>query len=218
MIYEKTMNNDTSKNFITSTHKEIHLRDYLQILQKRKNYILIFLLITFFSTLAWTLTATPKFKATTQLLIQQNSDINLINNISISPNDPRFYETQYEIIKSRHVINRVIDKLQLDERYETHFLGKEKSLLQNIKKKLTSILPDKNIKSSDDYENSFHSPITNKEKNILEINKIISNNLYVQPDKKTHIVNISYTDKTPFLAERITNSIARCYKDELLEI
>ena len=51
--------------------KEIHLRDYLRIVQKRKTIVITFFIITFVLVVMATFTATPQYNAATKVLIEK---------------------------------------------------------------------------------------------------------------------------------------------------
>ena len=51
---------------IETSEQEIHLRDYLHIIRKRKNTVVVFFIVTFALVLIGTLAATPIFEASTR--------------------------------------------------------------------------------------------------------------------------------------------------------
>ena len=100
--------------------QEIHLRDYLRIISKRKYTILTVFAIVFLATAVKTFTTTPIYSASSQVLIERN-----LGNKGLDEQyryyDPDFLDTQSEIIMSANVARKVVDKLQLASRYRHYF-------------------------------------------------------------------------------------------------
>ena len=88
--------------------KEIHLKDYLNIVRKRKLIVFSFFIITFTVVLIITLTATPIYEASTRLLIEKTNAAALMPNYSYVQYDPEFLQTQAQIITSFPVAKKVV--------------------------------------------------------------------------------------------------------------
>ena len=52
--------------------QEIHLRDYIRVIRKRKSIVVTFFLITFLVVVIGTFTATPLYRASTKILVEKN--------------------------------------------------------------------------------------------------------------------------------------------------
>lgn len=95
--------------------EEIHLRDYLDVLIRRKWVVIIFLLVTFFSTTLFTLTSTPLFEgkgivktSATEGRLTKFEDIQ-----SSALKSMEFQQTQVRLLQSEQMTMRIIDKLDL---------------------------------------------------------------------------------------------------------
>jgi succinoglycan biosynthesis transport protein ExoP len=170
--------------------REIHLRDYLRIIFKRRYTLLTFFVIVFIVVLIGTLSTKPVYKATTQVLIEKVEPYNLSMMFPYYMSyDPEFYETQYQIIKSTSVAKKVVTTLALERTYGTFFKD--------------------NKSVSSEVDNSLK---------IDMLANMISSGISVTPVKNSKIVNISFTSTNPEFATLIANSVAKAYMEELLEM
>lgn len=170
--------------------KEIHLRDYLKVIHKRRYTVYTFFIVVFIVVLIGTLSSTPVYKATTKVLIEKAEPYNLSMMYPYYMTyDPEFYETQYQLIKSTSVAQKVVKMLSLEDIYGRFFKDGEKLFSGNQNKSKTEILSD-----------------------------IISSGIVVTPVKNSKIVNISFMSTNPEFAELIANSIAKAYIEEILEM
>jgi polysaccharide biosynthesis transport protein len=203
--------------------KEIHLRDYLRIIEKRKATILTFFIIAFTIVVIGTFTATPMYEASTNMLIEKSeSKPLLINDYSVNF-DPEFLETQFQIIKSNAVAKRVVGLLSLDSNYYSEFKGEDFSpswigRFFNWFSDLFSLIIK--LTGVNDY-NSGESTIDDKKETLSPAEKvaqIISSSISVEPVRNSRVVEVSYLSKNPVLATLIVNMVARAYIEEVLEM
>ena len=80
--------------------EEIHLRDYLQVIKKRKGLILLVLLVVVAIAAVKVFTAEPQYTASSQVMIEKNRGSRTLD-YQYYEWDPGFLETQSEIIRSR---------------------------------------------------------------------------------------------------------------------
>lgn len=208
--------------------QEIHLRDYLRVIRKRRKTILSFLILTVLTVVIATTTTTPIFTASSQVLIERNTNSNGIDrNTPYLRYDPEFLSTQYELIRSANVARRVVEKLHLDTRYRHYFFTEEQggimgfvsSSLQGLKHSIGELLrrsdvidgaaPPKGEELLGD-----NDAITDADL----ITSLIQRNLTIKPVTNTKTVYIRYSDKNPAMAKLIANSIVQAYMSEMLEI
>ncbi len=106
--------------------KEIHLRDYLKIAYKRRYTVYTFFTIVFIVVLIGTLSSTPIYKASSKVLIEKSEPANLSMMYPYyTTYEPEFYETQYQLIKSTSVAQKVVKMLSLENTYESYFKGQK---------------------------------------------------------------------------------------------
>ena len=113
--------------------KEIHLRDYLQVVRKRKTTLVVFFILVNLVVGLYTFLATPLYEASTKLVIKQN-DPDPLSNASRMSYDPQFLETQSQIITNPSVIRNVVQLLELEKNYDAYFNSGEKdgSLIASV--------------------------------------------------------------------------------------
>ena len=168
--------------------REIHLRDYLRVISKRRYPVYTFFTVVFIVVLIGTLSSTAIYKASTKVLIERVEPSNLtMMNPYYTAYDPEFYETQYQLIKSTSVAQKVVKMLALENTYESYFKGNKIS--PSGEKSKADILAD-----------------------------IVSGGILVSPVKNSKIVNISFMSSSPEFAALVTNSVARAYIEELLDM
>jgi uncharacterized protein involved in exopolysaccharide biosynthesis len=100
---------------------ERHLGDYLQVLRKHQWLITGIFLVAVITVGVYTFRQVPIYQAAATILIDPEAP-KILNIQEVTPMgasapwDPSFYPTQYEIIKSRAVLNKTIQALKLKER------------------------------------------------------------------------------------------------------
>ena len=206
--------------------KEIHLRDYLRVIQKRKHIVATFFIVTFITVLIATFTAsrTPEYIATTKALIEKNEPSGLLSDARYYRAwDPNFLETQIKIMKSSSVGLKIVKTLSLDTRYESFFFDEEEeetsSLIRDFKAWLISF--KKSLSETDEVNTTVAGDIDLKPTEMTKaeiISQIISSQIVVTPVRESKIINISFKFKNPVLAERVANTIIKAYIEELFEM
>jgi succinoglycan biosynthesis transport protein ExoP len=95
--------------------EEIQLRDYLEVIMRRKWLIVTVLALVFLSTLIFTLAVTRIYEASAVVEVSQETPhVTTFQEVLGSEIQAReFYETQVELLRSKAMINRVIDRLNL---------------------------------------------------------------------------------------------------------
>src|SRR4030042_2392227 len=121
--------------------REIHLREYLRIIYKRRYTVCTFFTIVFVVVLIGTLSTTPVYQASTKVLIEkvEPSSLSMMSPFYMSY-DPEFYETQYQLIKSTSVAQKVVKMLSLERVYESYFKDDKKSFSNDESMSKTNIL------------------------------------------------------------------------------
>jgi polysaccharide biosynthesis transport protein len=168
--------------------REIHLRDYLKIVYKRRYTVYTFFAVVFIVVLIGTLSATPIYMSSSKVLIEKVEPANLTMMYPYyAPYDPDFYETQYQLIKSTSVARKVVKMLSLENTYGSYFRG-DNNPAPGAKPK-ADILAD-----------------------------IISAGISVTPVKNSKIVNIGFVSTSPDFAPLVANSVAKAYIEQILDM
>ena len=95
--------------------KAIHLRDYLDVIKRRRLPILSVFVVILALVVTYTMLATKYYTATTQLLIEQSTQrsLSLQEALAVDSSAMDFYQTQYHLIESRAIATKVITSLKL---------------------------------------------------------------------------------------------------------
>jgi succinoglycan biosynthesis transport protein ExoP len=208
--------------------REIHLRDYLRIVNKRKTTILTFFILTLLVVVIATFTATPMYQASTKVIIERNTAGALTNSYTYTPYDPEFLETQYQLIKSAAVVEKVVKKLNAEKMYDLFFPEKEagKSYIASAKEWISEQISA--LKMMAGIEDFFSSK-DGLEKNIplkmkipptkaRILEDVIKSGISAEPVANSRVVLLSFMSDNPVVATRVVNSVAQAYIDELLDM
>jgi uncharacterized protein involved in exopolysaccharide biosynthesis len=97
--------------------EEIHLRDYLRVIFKRRWLIATVLLIVVVSVTIESFRMTPIFQATAQVMIESDNPkvVDIEEVLRVNKTDEDYYQTQYGILKSKALALKVIKTLNLKE-------------------------------------------------------------------------------------------------------
>ena len=200
--------------------QEIHLRDYLRVIQKRKSIIATFFLITFIVVVIGTFSATPIYEASTQILVEKSDNTPLTGSYYRNFRDPEFFETQRQIIRSQNVAKKVVDILSLDTNYETYFPAEKnkpsivRTTVASIKSFVADLLP-----STDSADKAYESTGKGWEKSKADIIATsIKSSIVVSPVAESRLLNISYRSENPEFARLIADTVAQAYMEEIMAI
>jgi len=187
---------------------EINLRDLWQVLLRRKWVVLIFFFIVVSATIIATYLSTPIFRSSLTLQINRDTP-KILDYQDITPSESvyekDFYQTQYELLRSRSLAQRVIDQLGLKD--NVIFSGK--------------------IVSQEEDDNGVGALLgvnkSNQSESIkiaIERNKLVNRflgNLTIEPVKRSRLVKIHYDSPNANLAAKISNAVAKNYINMNLE-
>ena len=177
---------------------EVHLRDYLQIILRRKWIVLTFLLTVFTTVTIGTFMMKPQYKSTVVMKIdKENPNLLTFKDVyAVERPEEDYYQTQFKVLKSRNLAKRVIRQMKLDANPE--FSGQKAEIkVASFLKKPDSLLKEEGIDSS--LVDGFLGRVE------------------VIPQQKSRLVNVSFTSYNPELAARVTDSIAKSFIDLNIE-
>ncbi|MCX7958476.1 MAG: GumC family protein, partial [Deltaproteobacteria bacterium] len=190
------MNNRNTDIVPEEQEQTLDLRELWIVILKRRWAISIFFLIVMTIVMIYTLKQPKIYQATASIVIEPQapevlSGVREVVDLGTGGywTNKEFYETQYNIIKSRAIAKRVIEKLGLDK--DAHFLG-----LDRIK---------------DPQEREAFS------RKVDPVRRLISK-ITVEPVKNSRMVYIKVEDTNPEFAALLANSIANAYMEANLDI
>jgi capsular exopolysaccharide synthesis family protein len=188
-----------------------------------KRYFWRILGLAFFLTLLvslFVLSMTPRYVATVSLLIEaeQANVLSIEEVYGLDSSRKEYFETQYQILRSRQIANRVVTELSLQE----HPLFDKDNIISNqsvfisgieaLKSSLKSILPF--LPQS---PRKSLSEVAVEQQNRMFAASLLMENVLISPVKNTQVVEISYESEDPALSAQIANTFADVYIENYLE-
>ena len=193
--------------------EEVHLRDYLRVILKRRWMIATVFLVLVTTVIISNLNMDPVYRATTQILIDKENPnvVNIEEVVGINAASQDYYQTQYEILKSKSLALKVIKDLDLKNSLEFtpkdggfSLMGVLGSVLGWIKGITSSAEnpADKNFNPDHEYN---------------QIIKAYSGRLDVSPIRNSRLVDVSFEGGDPGIVAMIANTHAKLYTQSGLE-
>lgn len=188
-----------------SNEDEIDLLQYLLVINRHKWGIIGLSFIVLLVTALILYSMQPIYRATATLLIesQQANVVSIEEVYGLDTRNSGYYATQFEILKSRELSEKVIEKLDLMSHPE--FDGKQKSSRFNFSWRNWLPLPDQPEKAP------------SREAKWDSLVSAFMSRLTISPVRKTQLVNINFEAFDPTLAAAVANTLANVYIESHLE-
>jgi succinoglycan biosynthesis transport protein ExoP len=191
-------------DFDQGFEKEFEISQYLRILNRSKLIIGLITMLCLFVGIYIAQTTEPVYNATAKILAdpyQPNADRE--EQYIASAMVFLFFETQYEIIRSRAITSKVVERLGLVE--------KAKAEQQKNQPASSWIQPLKDeVKKLIGYESNTSGVLSDSDLKVFLANAI-SSNIIVSGGRKNQIITINYQSKDPQEAADIINALADAY-------
>ncbi len=183
--------------------QEPHLRDYLGMLLKHKWIILASILLVVPYATFHAFRMTPVYKATCRIIIEKEAPRVIdIKEVEIRGTAyTNYYETQYEILKSRSLAGSVIEALDLKESPE--FAPTAPGWSGRLKDWVKNIFP----REKEEQEKDKYSLLVDSYLERLEVKQVGDSSL----------ADISFEGQDPALIAGIANTHSRLYMEKDLE-
>ena len=185
----------------------IDLRALWAMLVRRRWTVLITALIIVVAGTVYTAMQTPIYRASTTVQIERESSniVGFDDVVAAESGNRDFYETQYELLRSRNLARRVIDQLGLQPPAP---VASTPGPLDGFKTMLAGLLgetpdpankPEPEPPQAPNLEGRFLSSLT------------------VEPVRNSRLVRLHYNSPDPREAALVVNTLARAYVDMNLE-
>jgi len=184
---------------------EIDFRHYWRAIYKHKFGIVSFVVAISLLALPVLFSLVPIYKGSTTLLIESQAGnvVSIEEVYGLDGSSREYYSTQYEILRSRSLATRVVDKMNLWENPD--FFLKKKPLLGFA---LKDLLPES--WSEEVVEPSFEA---RRERAISSF----MHGLEIVPVKQSQLVKVNFNSHNPRLAVEISRIVSEEYIDSDLE-
>jgi len=189
--------------------KSLDFWEYWRVIAKRKWVIITFASTLVFFTGIFSFLATPKYKAATTLLIEEETSkiLSIEETFGYQPQifrDLRFFNTQLKLLTSKSLAERVARKMNLLSREE---FGAGESSRKGLFASLKELISFKWIKTKNNSNNrEFNNLVPSNP--YSDVTKKILVNIEVEPVRDTKLVEVSFTSSSPILATEIVNTLA----------
>lgn len=194
--------------------EEVHLRDYLGVLMKRKWVVVVFLISVMSATVFFTCMEIPLYKSAVVMKIDQDGHNALsLSGLPVAHSGADYYVTQYEILKSQSLAERVIRKLELGKNKDflplENGLSKAKgSVTKAVSGIVSLVVPSR--PSTGPAQQSSEGPSVEQGIPLYLINSLIGR-LEVTPVKNSQLVKVSFSSHNPGLAANVVKTVAEEY-------
>jgi len=197
---------------------ELDLRAYLQILWKRRWTVLAAALIVFVTVLVGTLLMTPIYRATAVLKLDKDTirvvDVGAMNSVGDN-GDRDFYQTQYELLRSRTLMERVVSNMGLAASGELDRLLQSRGLWSNL---LGRFSGDATARASAPGPGpGSASPLVVTAARQIALATDFMKSLSIEPVRNSSLVRVNYDSPDPAFSQRAANAIATAFIARNLE-
>ncbi len=209
--YQSTAPSTEVKEPEPEVEESVDLRDYLDVILRRKWLVLTFIVVVFFSTLVFSLIKKPVFKSTGSIEVNPKAP-QVTKFKDLVANELRaqeYIQTQTQLLQKGFLANRVIDKLHLKRNPEFNPTAdsqkKELGLLASVKKTILGWFNFSNEAHSANNLSSRQHLEKLKEEKALQ--KKVLSNLEINPQRETNLINVTYSSTEPDLTNKMVNTL-----------
>ena len=185
---------------------EIDLRQYIGIVNRHKWGIVSFVMVISLLALLMLYSRQPVFQGKATLLLESESAnvVSIEEVYGLASANKEYFQTQYEILASRAIAQRVIDQLNLREHPD---FSLEKKPFLGID--WAGMLP-----GSSDEPKKLEISESNLRNILFER---FSSRLQISPVTNSQLVNILYDSFDPELSAKVANAVGEAYINSMLE-
>ena len=198
----------------------IDVSQYWRAVTRNKWAILAFAIVMSLVVSLFVLAMTPLYQSSTTLLIEtERTNVMSIEEVyGFDSSRREYYLTQYEILRSRQIAERVVKRLNLT----THPLFDYEQLAQNQSGLASSISSIKKLVKTAIplFPDPQEVVLTDTEKQQNRLDFAIAKlqaNIDIKPVFHTHVVEIEFVSEDPLLAATISDTVANVYIENYLE-
>lgn len=203
MDMKSSMNNSNNTISNSSAVEVIDLGHYWNVVRRQlKKIVALAIIMTLISVLV-VFSLTPKYSATTTLLIEASESkvVSIEEVYGLSGTNSEYFLTQFEILKSRDMARRVVEKLELVKSAEFNPYHAQNKKGFSLK---TFIFGEP-------------SEIPSEEDIINKTTDAFWESISISPVRKTQLVKISVISESPIMAQQAANALANAYIESQLE-
>lgn len=189
----------------------------IQVIKEHRWSIIIFMLLGCIAGVFKAVSETPIYQARLTMAVEPRG-YQTSNSAMFDPFAYRFYETQYELLKSRSVAERVVEKLNLVERDSVQKLLVRPSFARSLAAEFSRIsgieliteeqIPDESVAALTPAQ---------AERRKAWLTSIIKGGVNVRGGEKTNLVEVTFNSVNPEFAAEIANALVEAYIEQGLD-
>lgn len=193
---------------------EVSLRDFFRVILSRKWLIASVIVTTMVGVMIQVLTTTPTYRSTVTIQIDPESDAVLPYKglLGGAGDDEAYLQTQYEILHSRGLARRVIERLNLESDPVFNAQTSSGVIVETAAELLAGA---RSIFSRQSQGPPASEQVASDGETVedAELVDFFLRNLQVNPLKTSRLVDVAFVSHSPALAKKIVNTLA----DEYIE-
>ncbi len=176
-------------------HYEVHLQDYLYILRKRRLSILFFLIASILLGFYLTFSEQVLYRGVSTILIERENPniVDFKEVMALDASATEYYQTQYQMLKSRTLISELIEKEKLSE--DGYFSGLIEGRLRRLARNQPVI------------GKKFEEFLTRPAPEDVFVRHL----LRVDPVRNSRLVEVSVLHPDPVRAAELTNRLVELF-------
>ncbi len=213
-IFQQSMDDDVGYRESTrGGDDEINLKEYLRVLLKNKWWIALITALTTGLALLYVSAATPIYQATSTLLIEgeQNNVVSIQELYGFDATDSDYFQTQFEILKSRELAEKITDKLNLTEHPD--FTTSSGVDIIGYVRELFGVSDEA---ASFDQRSDLLRSMDPETRRRFVAQQFLGR-LSVEPVRKTKLVRLSFESPDAVFAAHVANSVGEIYIEDNLD-
>lgn len=199
---------------------ELDFRAYLRILLKRRWTLLGAAAIVLATVLIGTLLMTPIYRASATLQIERDT-IKVVDVGAMTPleggGDKDFYQTQYELLKSRSLMQRVVDQMGLAASGELERIMQPKSMWSRLGGWFAAAEAPAPAAAPAAATSVGQAAVIVSDQRRLALASLFAQGLAIEPVRNSRLVRIHYDSPQPAFSERAANAVAAAFIASNLE-
>ena len=212
--FQRPTANNASK--VETDSLAVTIATFLQILKESRWLIIGLAILGAVLGVVKALSETPIYQASLTMAVEPSTSSNSSQAL-FDPYAYRFYETQYELLKSRSVAERVVNDLNLIEKESVTNLLVPPSLPQTLLNEIRSITGLEFGQAVGDV--AVYEKLSDKEKDqkLRWLTNVIQSGVSVSGGEKTNLVTVTYRSVNPQFAADVANALVSAYIDQGLD-
>ena len=212
VLVQEFLGNGKSQVSASQDTLSVTLANFWQIIKDGKWGILVLMLLGLVGGILKAVSETPVYQARLTMAVEPS----MSHQTNINVFDPyayRFYETQYELLKSRSVAERVVDRLGLVEREDVQRLLVPPSTLRSLAIEVSKFTGIQLIDEVEVLPKKLDLSSAEAQQKKAWLTSVIQSGVNVSGGDKTNLVQVTFNSVNPEFAAEIANELVSAYID-----